>query len=173
MSLIAIRDTAKQIALGEEGTREVGGQNMGPGPTKYLAAVNLPPGHPWCCAGVIWCYREATIRAGSGLRMPLIRTAKCARLWARTPDLWKSNVPTIGAIYIHLDDPENPNSTGHCGIVLGLAERSLLGIEFNTNAVGSHNGDRVRTNTRRQSYVNAGYIDIGREGPVIDSPSVA
>ena len=166
MSLIAIRNTALVIAQGEEGTREVGGNNMGPGPTKYLAAVNLPPGHPWCCAGVVWCYREATIRSGGGLAMPLPRTGKCVRLWRRCPALWKSNQPTIGAIYIHLDDLDDPDSPGHCGIVTSFTNRSLLGIEFNTNALGSHNGDRVRTNLRKLPYVNAGYIDIGREGPL-------
>ena len=171
MSRIAIRDKAMEIALGEVGVREQGGNNRGPQVEMYLAAVDLPPGQPWCCAGVVWCYREATIRAGGGLMMPLPRTGKCVRLWRRTPGVWKSNVPSIGAIYIHLDDPDDPNSSGHCGIVTGLTERALSGVEFNTNAVGSHNGDRVRINLRRLSYVNAGYIDVGTEGP-LESPDV-
>jgi hypothetical protein len=172
VSLIDIRDKAAQLALAQVGVREHGGHNRGDQVEEYLAAVNLPPGQPWCCAGVIWCYREATIRAGGGIEMPLPRTGKCARLWARTPAHWKSDHPTVHAIYIHLEDPDDPESIGHCGIVTAYTERSLEGVEFNTNAVGSRNGDRVRINLRRLSYVNAGFIDIGRLGPV-DLPAIA
>lgn len=172
MSLIAIRDFAREIAHGEVGQREQGGNNRGPAPRKYLAAVNLPEGHAWCCAGVVWCYQESTLRVGHGLRMPVPRTGKCAHFWARCPAHWKSHLPSIGAIYVHLVEPSDPDSDGHVGIVDGYTERSVVGVEFNTNALGSRSGDRVRLNTRGREYVNMGYIDVGREGPV-DSPDVA
>jgi hypothetical protein len=172
VSLIALRDAAAPLALAQVGVREHGGRNRGDQVEEYLAAVDLPPGESWCCAGIVWCYREATIRCGGGLQLPLPRTGKCAYLWARVPDLWKSDHPTVNAIYIHLEDPEDPKSPGHCGIVTSFSERTLEGVEFNTNAVGSRNGDRVRINLRRLSYVNAGFIDIGRLGPV-DLPATS
>jgi hypothetical protein len=171
VSRIAIRDMARQIALAEVGVREVGGLNRGPQVELYLAAVGRPAGDPWCCAFVVWCYREATLRA-STLTLPLHRTGKCARLWARADVLWRSDQPSVGAVYIHLVDPGDPESAGHCGIVTGFTDRTVMAVEGNTNASGSRLGDRVRINTRRRDYVNAGYIDVGREGPV-DSPDVA
>jgi hypothetical protein len=171
VSRIAIRDGALVIARGEVGQREQGGNNMGPAPTKYLKAVRLGPGFAWCCAFVIWCYRESTLRSGGGLVMPLPRTAKVVRLWQRCPAVWKSDQPSIGAIYIHLEDPDDPDSDGHIGIVTGFAVRSIMAVEGNTNAAGSRIGDQVREHPRSRSYVNAGYIDVGREGP-LESPDV-
>jgi hypothetical protein len=147
----------------------VGGANRGPQVELYLGAVGLGPGEPWCCAFLIWCYREATLRA-SQLAMPLPKTGKCARLWARSDALWRSEQPSVGAIYIHLTDPADPNSSGHCGIVTGFTDRTILAVEGNTNAAGSRLGDRVRINTRRRDYVNVGYIDIGRGAPVDSDP---
>jgi hypothetical protein len=165
MSLIAIRDAALKIAVGQVGVREVGGNNRGPEVERYLATVGLGPGHPWCAAFVVWCFREATIGAGGGLLLPLPRIGKCARLWSKSPGLWKSDLPSVGAVYIHLANPDDPDSDGHCGIVTGFTDHSLLAVEGNTNAAGSRLGDRVRINTRARSYA-LGYIDIGREGPV-------
>jgi hypothetical protein len=172
MSLIAIRDMALNIALEQVGVCEVGGNNRGPEVERYLDAVDLAPGQPWCCAGIVWCYREATLRAGGGIRAPLPKTGKCARLWARCPLLWRSDLPSVAAVYIHLTDPDDPDSDGHCGIVTSWTDATISGVEFNANAAGSRAGDRVRVNLRRRSYVNAGFIDVGREGPV-DSPHVA
>lgn len=139
---------------------------------KYLATVGLGAGHPWCAAFVVWCFREATIRSGGGLLLPLPRTGKCARLWAKATPLWKSGQPSVGAVYIHLEDPDDPESDGHCGIVTGFTDRTIMAVEGNTNAAGSRLGDRVRINARARDYCNVGFIDIGREGPV-DSPPVA
>lgn len=173
MSLPAIRDQALRVALSEVGVREQGGNNCGPEVEKYLAAVGLPPGQPWCCAFVYWCYREATIRSGGALSQPLPRTGKVAHLWQRTQDLWRSNEPTAGAIFIHLVDPSDPESDGHCGIVTSFTDRTISAVEGNTNAAGSRNGDRVRVQLRKPEYV-IGYIDIGREGPTeVDSQAVA
>lgn len=171
MSLPAIRDKALQIALSQVDVREQGGPNRGPEVERYLAAVGLGAGFPWCCAFVVWCYREATIRSGAGREMPLRRTGKCARLWAKAPDLWRSSVPTVGSIFVHLVEPDDPESDGHVGIVTAFTDRTVQAVEANTNAVGSRLGDRVRVNLRPRAYVH-GYIDVGREGPV-DYPAVA
>jgi len=172
VSLPDVRRKAMEIALSQVGVREVGGNNRGPDVEKYLASVGLGPGYAWCAAFVVWCYREATLRTSGGIALPLRRTAKVSRLWQHAPDRWKSAEPSIGAVYIHLEDPEDPDSEGHTGIVTSFTDRSLMCVEGNTNAAGSRLGDQVRVHPRPRSYVNAGFIDVGREGPV-DSPGIA
>lgn len=47
-----------RIALHEVGTREVGGNNLGPRVREYQSATWLEPGAwPWCAAFVCWCIR--------------------------------------------------------------------------------------------------------------------
>ena len=171
MNRIAVRERALEIALSQVGICEVGGANRGPEVDRYLASVRLGPGHPWCCAFVFWCVREAAIAeagAAGGAYEPLLPiTGSCARMWRRVSTLYRTDQPAVGAIYIHLEDPADPNSTGHCGIVTAFTSRTLSGVEGNTNALGARAGDRVRVNLRKRSYP-VGYIDIGREGPVVD-----
>jgi hypothetical protein len=169
MSLAAIRDQALQIALSQDGVREQGGANRGPEVERYLASVGLSPGQPWCCAFVYWCYLEACLRAGG--ENPLPRTGKCAHLWRLASPLWLSSQPSRGAIFVHLVEPDDPESDGHVGLVTAFTDRTVQAIEGNTNAAGSRIGDRVRLNLRPRAYIH-GYIDIGRQGPV-DLPKVA
>lgn len=172
MSLLDIRAKALEIALSQVGTREKGGNNRGPEVEGYLAAVGLGGGHAWCAAFVVWCYREALLRCSGARQLPLPRTGKVARLWQRSENLFRSAEPSTGAVYIHLEDPTDPDSDGHCGIVTGFTDRTISAVEGNTNAAGSRLGNQVRVQVRRMDYVNVGFIDVGREGPV-DSPSVA
>jgi hypothetical protein len=171
VSLPAIRDRALEIALTQIGVREIGGTNRGPQVEAYLAAVGLGPGQPWCCAFVIWCYAGAVKQVGGGRGLPLRRTGKCARLWSTSPEAWRSVEPTVGAVFIRLERPDDPNSDGHTGIVTAWDADHISAVEGNTNASGSRIGDRVRLNIRRRDYV-LGYVDIGREGPV-DVPVIS
>lgn len=50
------------VALGEVGVKERGGNNRGPDVEKYLGAVGLGRGNPWCAAFTSWCRIEATRR---------------------------------------------------------------------------------------------------------------
>lgn len=65
---------SERIALSQIGVRELG-NNRGE-VAKYLASVGLGEGHPYCAAGVYWCFSEA----GRELKMsnsaiPIARTA--------------------------------------------------------------------------------------------------
>jgi CHAP domain-containing protein len=171
VTLAELRDVALDIALTQDGVRESGGANRGPEVERYLAAVGLGPGHPWCCAFVIWCYAEAIRRRDRGREMPLRRTGKVARLWEKAWPVWKTDEPALGAVAIHLVDPRDSESNGHTGLVIRYNSVTVETIEGNTNAVGSRLGDCVRINARPRSYY-LGYIDIGRESPV-ESEAVA
>lgn len=48
---------SERIALSQIGVREVGKNRGEVG--KYLASVGLGEGHPYCAAGVYWCFSEA------------------------------------------------------------------------------------------------------------------
>lgn len=168
-----IRDKALEIALTQQGVCErKGTPNSGPEIDEYLRAVNSPPGAHWCAAFVVWCYAQAAQQLGSIRHMPLRRTAGVSRLWHTAPMLWRSQQPTKGAIFCHLKNPKDLRSPGHCGLVVRLhvEEGWIETIEGNTNAQGSRVGDRVRVNQRELSYVNLGYLDVGREGP--ESPAL-
>ena len=162
MNRIAIRERALEIALGEAGVREVGGNNRGSRVEEYLRAVGLPPGQPWCCAFVLWCYEQAC--AEFGVKMLLPSTGKCARLWQRTPTLWLSKHPSRGAIAIRLNRPEDRDTPGHAGIVLSFSHANVSTWDGNSDGEDDQDGAVVGLRVRRPAYW-FGYIDIGREGP--------
>ena len=169
MSLADLRDRALEIAVSQIGVRESGRPNHGPEVEGYLWSVGLGPGYPWCCAFVIWAYTTAARELG--IDMPLKRTGKVARLWRSSPTLWRSGLPSVGSIFIHLVDRDDPESNGHCGIVTRVnSYKSFNAVEGNTNQAGSRVGDRVLENTRDRNYA-LGFIDIGIQGP-LESPRI-
>jgi hypothetical protein len=93
-------------------------------------------------------------------------------MWQRAAQHWLSDQPSVGAVYVHLTQPSDPDSDGHVGIVTDIGSHTIGAVEGNTNEVGSRLGNQVRINLRRRDYVH-GYIDIGRQAPVIDSDPVA
>ncbi len=65
---------SERIALTQVGVREVG-NNRGE-VAKYLASVGLDEGHPYCAAGVYWCFSEASKNLKlSKSEIPFKRTA--------------------------------------------------------------------------------------------------
>lgn len=164
---IALRERALEIAVQEIGVHEIGGNNRGPRVEEYLASVGLPPGQPWCGAFVYFCYQQAARE----LRVinPLPKTGKVTRSFClvSAQKLWLSDRPSLGAIYYHSDDQEDPDALGHMGIVLSPGDAAIFhDISGNTNEAGSREGNCVRSQPRRRSFANLGFIDIGREGPL-------
>lgn len=167
-----LRDRALVIAHTQVGRREQGGKNTGPEVDAYLRAVGLPPGHPWCAAFAVWCYQEAAKALGQP--MLLARTGKVSRLFLRMRERYGRATPVIGAIYGHAKDPADPESKGHCGIVIALTRTSFWAIEGNTNDRGSTDGTEVCERPRKMSYANLGFLDLGSENTVrIRPPLVA
>ena len=141
------------VAYTQLGVHEVGGKNRGPRVDEYLRSVGLEPdpaknpnapenGYPWCAAGACWSVRQA----GWSLK----QSASVANLWELNQDLSVLE-PEPSDIYIHL----NEDGTGHCGIVDSVDDTHVHGIEFNTNAAGSREGDRVAFKDRLRVYCHA------------------
>lgn len=162
MNLIELRTRALEIAIGELGVRETS-PNRGPRIERYQRAAGLTPGQPWCVAFLVFCFDEAARTLGGD--SPLPRTGKVARFWRKCPDVWKGGRPSVGAIYCRLTTPSDPESPGHCGIVIRETEMGFAGVEGNTNDMGSRDGEGVMVRQRSLTYVNLGFVDVGREGP--------
>lgn len=155
---------ALDIAFGEVGTTETA-PNRGPRIERYLQAVGLPPGLPWCCAFVVFCYHEAA--RVLGMESPLPRTGKVTRFYRKAKAVWRATEPTPGAIYCHATDPGDWDSPGHCGICIRPDDGKgrIVGVEGNSNDGGSREGDSVVVHYRKPAYVNLGYVDITRVAP--------
>lgn len=143
-------DNPLGVAYTQLGVHEVGGKNRGPMVETYLRSVGLDPtgqnapenGYAWCAAGACWCVRQA----GKSIKV----SASVQRLWELNQDLAVLE-PNPGDIAIHLND----DGTGHCGIVDHADAMDIHCIEFNTNAAGSREGDRVAFKTRPRIYWHA------------------
>jgi hypothetical protein len=161
MSRIALRDRAREVARVEIGVREHG-RNAGPRVEQYLRAVGLPAGNPWCMAFVVWAYDQAALELD--LLNPLPRTARVSTMARLSQSHWRSALPSLGAIYLHLHDPSDPKSLGHTGIVDEILLGRFRAIEGNTDGRGSRTGGQVLEQTRPLGYATV-FLDIGREGP--------
>ena len=52
----------QKVYTSQDGITERTGHNDGPGPKRYLAAVGLPEGNPYCAAGVAWTFKQVGIK---------------------------------------------------------------------------------------------------------------
>jgi hypothetical protein len=159
--LRSLRDQALAQAQAHVGVQEHGGPNRGEPIESWLREIGLQPGQPWCMAFVIAMYRKAAASVGTVLSVP--ESGRVATFWRRCPPTWKSDLPSVGAIFCRAEDPDNPASKGHTGFVLAINGNVLTTIEGNTNEAGAREGDGVMKKERRLSYVNLGFVDIARD----------
>lgn len=160
----ALTGAAIRIAERYLDVRESGGPNRGPEIERFLTAVGLGPGHPWCAAFQYTVFAEAAARVGVPNPMP--RTGSVHRCWELAPEAAKIPASpdldirtlTPGTLYL-MDYGHNK---GHMGIAKLIEAFGLRGIEGNTNAAGSREGDGVRQKLRRFGDVTLGYLDFGR-----------
>lgn len=131
------------------GVRERGGANRGAEVERFLRAVGLGPGYPWCGAFVGLNEKECGIRNPKpSARARGYKTKESVRAW----DV------AIGRVKIqpgYIFVMEFGSWTGHTGIVESYdpKTRTLTTIEGNTNGAGSREGDRV-ARKQRKIYAN-------------------
>lgn len=152
-----------EVASGYLGVKEIA-KNRGPEIDAWLLRVGLDPekvgGHPWCAAAA-WCWLDDACKA-LFVRNPVLRSARVMTLWRKTPSNLVSLMPRVGSIFCHATRPDDIESPGHCGIVMGVGGDHIATIEANTNEAGDREGDCVARKLRRLDYVNLGYIDVER-----------
>jgi peptidoglycan hydrolase-like protein with peptidoglycan-binding domain len=144
----AVAEIAVQIALAENGTREVPeGSNRGPKVDVYNSTAGVPSGSFWCMSFVYWSFVQAAQRLG--VTNPMPKTAYCPFLhsWARQNGKLVT-IPQRGDIFLVKGQRDGKPSHIHTGIVTG---GNIETIEGNTNNERSRNGIGVFTLTRSAS----------------------
>lgn len=137
--------------------------NRGPEVDKYLQSTGTPPGNPWCCAFVYWCFREAA--QGLGVPNPMYRTASCVALWHSVPAHGGQRLPILrakadpsavgnGMIFVI----EHGDGTGHVGLVESFEAGTLTTLEGNTNPSGGAAGYGLFRLQRPLTEINTGFI---------------
>lgn len=159
-----------EIAKGNIGTTEKGGNNRGAEIIEFQKATWLPPGAwSWCCAFVAWCLREVLTRpeglvyfgftplAANKWRCKGANTADWLT-WAKNHNLTlltKADLAKQGDIVIF--DFQADGKDDHIGIVaedqLDLLH-NIVTVEGNTNGAGSKDGDGVYLKNRKPSLVS-------------------
>jgi hypothetical protein len=159
----SLKARALEIAKTQIGVQERGGRNTGPEVDAYLLAVGKGPGFSWCAAFIVWCYAKAA-RELSYPGLPIRRTGKVTRLWRTSSGRYGGRAPSVGAIFCHASDPDDPESPGHCGLVVAIHnDGTFTSIEGNTNREGSRDGDSVWQHRRPLTYANLGFLDVARD----------
>lgn len=141
---VSLADEALFVASTQIDVRE-DGNNAGPEVKRYLKAVGLSTGNPWCMAFVYWCVELAAQRLG--MKNPLIKTAGVLDQYNRTtlrklPN--RSSGVKPGDIFIM----DLGKGTGHTGFVEKIPNGLIHTIEGNTNDEGSREGYEVARRER-------------------------
>jgi len=158
----ALLGAAVRIAKLQIGVMESGGPNCGPEVERYLAAVGLPKGQPWCASFVYWVFNEAAKKLGD--TNPLVRTGSVIDHWERAPAKAKIS-PEAAFEDLRILPPgtlfliDHGNHRGHIGIVVAAEAAGLRTVEGNTNRGGGREGDGVYARSRDYRIVNLGYIN--------------
>ena len=161
-----LQSKALEIAAAAIGVKEDPlGSNRGPEVDQYLRSVGLDPaGHyPWCAAFAYWCFWKsaAQLATGAEYRFPIPnpcpRTGSALGLWNHSRPEWRSNAPTVGAVFV-LDFG---HGTGHVGFVESIEGAWLTTIEGNSNEGGSREGIGVFRRKRATASINRGFLNFG------------
>ena len=146
------------IARGEIGVHEQGGNNRGQRVEEYQRSAGGHPGEAWCASYVSWCFIKAA--EAMGVTNPMTPSRGALRVWHQAPSAAKSKTPTIGSIFVI----DHGKGKGHVGFVESVTHTHIQTVEGNTNEEGSREGDGVLRRIRRYSAVNVGYVDYGAMG---------
>ena len=125
-----------EVARSEIGAQEHPG-NTGPAVEKYMAAVGLPDGYPWCAGFIAWVLDR------SGAARPTVRSAVATDyITARSIDATDvlrgaADVPR-GALSIHR---RGGTWKGHIGVVEEWGQACGTAIEGNTSPPGGAGPD--------------------------------
>lgn len=148
-----MRDRLMRTAISQIGVQEATGRNDGP-VVKYLLAVGLGTGDPYCAAFVYWCGREALGTFNPFPRSGYSPDFVTRPTWVRG----RGTTPAPGdAFGIYFREK---GRIAHTGLVRGIQGRSLRTVEANTSpsaATGEadRDGDGVWSKIRPLSTIHS------------------
>lgn len=147
LGLAALAVAQSELASGIHGGGAPWGRFRGPRVDDYQRAVGLAlpadislEGHPWCAAGVYWCFREAAKGVATQLPAnPCPRTPGALHMWDTSPLTARRQLAAPGDVFVL----NKGKGRGHVGFVLAVSPdgKTLTTIEPDTNAAGSTTGD--------------------------------
>jgi hypothetical protein len=145
-----LADRALEIALAEEGQREVGTSNWGNKVTEYLKAANVRDPAPWCAAYANWAWEKAAEEMN--VDSPLERVPLQAYVQSYV-DHGKANGWVIPNADARPGDLfcmwfENLRRYAHIGFVVKNNGARIETIEGNTNVAGARDGIMVAKRSR-------------------------
>lgn len=148
-----LSEKALQIAITQIGKQENPlGSNWGEPIQSYLRTVGIGFPASWCMAFVYWCFKNASVSLE--IRNTAVKTGGVLKAWNDSPQIIKSNVPSIGSVFIM----DFGKGLGHTGIVENFDSVNIYTIEGNTNDTGSREGIEVCRRTRKRSAIK-GYLN--------------
>lgn len=127
--------------------RETKGKNRSPEIDALILANGGSLGEPYCVYGIQDVNQK--VCKAMNLHSALFRTGGTQALWNTTPAKYKAVFPQAG--YIGIFRSRTDADHGHAVICLsdlGIDHESFGTIEFNTNGLGSRDGDGVYMRTR-------------------------
>ena len=144
-----LAERALKIALTQLGVKEDPKKaNTGEQVNKYLAAVGLKPGYPWCQAFVNWCYEEAA--KDLQVPEPVLNTGGVLDCWNRTAagkKIAKAALVKNPALILPGDQfimKIGTKGAGHTGLIVSVTEEPggwvLRTVEGNTDDAGGREG---------------------------------
>jgi hypothetical protein len=129
------------------------GNNGGPEVKRYLKAVGLGIGNPWCMSFVYWCVNLASQKLE--VTNPLIKTGGVLDQYNRTT---LRKIPARAATGVKPGDifiMDLGAGKGHTGFVESITGSIVNTIEGNTNDEGSREGIEVCKRQRSLSEIKA------------------
>lgn len=169
-----LRQHLTTIYLQEVGTREVGKNNHGPGPKKYLAACGLGEGYAYCACFVKWSLLQIGIPTPGTAWSPSWASGKSV-FWKQGSVIAREERPRQSNLPPPARHPQpgdvftlyytNIRRVGHVGFIHiwndPRADDWAFTVEGNTNGEGSREGDGVhmRRRLKRSIYTIANFID--------------
>jgi hypothetical protein len=155
-----LHEKSLEIALSQNGVREIGGANSGPDVEKYLKSVGLGKGYSWCMAFVYWCFEEAA--KDLNVENPLVKTGGVLKGWNNSKGTkilaknTKENPELVKPGQIFIID--HGRGYGHTGIVKAVNGGFMTTIEGNTNNNHTREGIGVFELTRKIKDINKGFL---------------
>jgi hypothetical protein len=150
----------------EVGTLEIGKNNHGPGPKKYLASCGLDEGFAYCACFVKWVLEACSIPTNGGNAWSPSWFPESRVIWQRGKAVetqHEAKKPKQGDVFgLYF---QRLGRIGHVGFVDRWGDPRgddwVHTVEGNTNGQGSREGDGVhaRRRLKRHIHVVANWID--------------
>lgn len=158
---------AADDAVANVGVTETDKDNHGPAIKKYLAAVDLEEGQPWCAAFLMYRFKTAAEKLGLTLSKDFLKLkgwtpdykkyAQKFKIWTSVDEA-KANPSLIKKGHIVLFYSSEKERIYHCGIVISSNESGVVCVEGNSAPGPGVNANGDQVTLKRRSWTHIGKL---------------